>query len=43
MYDSFIEYVRKQPCHMDNSVEGEDPSAQKEVEQHEEEGKLINV
>ena len=39
----FIEYVHKQPCHMDKSVEGEDPSTQKEVEKHEEQGKLINV
>ena len=39
----FIEYVPKQPCHIDNNVEGGYPSTQKEVEQHEEKGKLINV
>ena len=43
MFPYFIEYVHKQPCHMDNSVEGEDPSTQKEAEQHEEQGKVINV
>ena len=40
MCPSFIEYVHKQPCHMDNSVEGEDPSTQKEAEQHEEQDLL---
>ena len=40
MCPSFIEDVHKQPCHMDNSVEGEDPSTQKEAEQHEEKGIL---
>ena len=39
----FIENVHKQPCHMDNSVEGEDSSTQKEVEQYGEQGKVINV
>ena len=43
MFPYFIEDVHKQPCHMDNSVEGEYPSTQKEAEQHEEQGKLINV
>ena len=43
MCPSFIEDVHRQPCYMDNSVEGEDPSTQKEVEQLEEQGKIINV
>ena len=43
MCPSFIEYVHKQPCHMDNSVEGQYSSTQKEAEQHEEQGKIINV
>ena len=40
MCPSFIEDVHKQPCHMDNCVEGEDPSTQKEAEQHEEQDLL---
>ena len=32
----FIEYVHKQPCHMDTTVEGEYSSTQKEAEQHKE-------
>ena len=43
MCPCFIEDVHKQPCHMDNSEEGEDTLTQKEAEQHEEQGKLINV
>ena len=43
MFPSFIEYVHKQSCHIDNSVEGEDLLTQKEAEKHEEQGKLINV
>ena len=39
----FIEDVHNQPCHMDNSVEGGDPSTEKEAKQHEEQCKVINV
>ena len=39
----FTEYVQKQPFHTDNSVEGEGLSTQKEADQHEEQGNLINV
>ena len=43
MFPSFIEYVYKQPRHMDNSVEGEDLLTQKEAERHEDQAKVINV
>ena len=43
MFPSFIEYVPKEQCQKDISIQGEYPSTQKEVEQHEEQGKVINV